>query len=197
VTSSVPQLGVLQVLDLGCGNGRSWALSDLPESAEITGLDIARHPEYPASRKFVLGRGENLPFEDASFDAIVCSIALPYMDIPVALAECFRVLRPGGELRLTLHPFRFTWHEFREAFPRPMAMGYRMWVMVNGVYFHFTGRSFGESFHADRAPSRRIHQSMLLDSAREVRPQDEGSRAQTRNPAPSNPLVRQSIRERK
>lgn len=150
MTSRTPQLGVLRVLDLGCGKGCKLARHGIPEDAEVTGLDLAKHPDYPASRKFVLGRGEDLPFEDASFDAIISGIALPYMDIPQALAECRRVLRPCGEIHVTLHPFRFTLHELRESFPNPVAMVYRLWVMANGVVFHFTGRAFSESFQTER-----------------------------------------------
>jgi ubiquinone/menaquinone biosynthesis C-methylase UbiE len=48
--------------------------------------------------------GEALPFRDQSFDFLFSRVALPYMNIPVALAEFRRVLKPGAGLWLSLHP---------------------------------------------------------------------------------------------
>ncbi len=42
------------------------------------------------------GAGEALPAEDASADAIVVAQAFHWFDVPRALAEFHRVLRPGG-----------------------------------------------------------------------------------------------------
>ena len=47
---------------------------------------------------------ERLPFDDASFDTVVSTLVLcTVTDVPAALAEIRRVLRPGGELRLLEH----------------------------------------------------------------------------------------------
>lgn len=134
----------MRVLDLGCGEGREVSHLGLSETDQIIGLDVrpVKHlkAHYP-SRTFVQARAEEIPFTDLSFDCVVCLIALPYMDIPKALAEAHRVLRPDGEIRLTLHRFRYTLHElFRVAFPRPKAMLFRTWVMMNGFIFHVTGK---------------------------------------------------------
>jgi ubiquinone/menaquinone biosynthesis C-methylase UbiE len=46
-----------------------------------------------------------LPFRDAAFDAIKATELLEHVpDVPRALAECRRVLRPGGHLVITV-PF--------------------------------------------------------------------------------------------
>ncbi|MGB0110770.1 MAG: class I SAM-dependent methyltransferase [Terriglobales bacterium] len=66
----------------------------------MIGLDIdlgalrAAKIRYP-QRDFVCCPAESLPFADSSFDRVVSSVALPYMDIPAALAEIRRVLHPG------------------------------------------------------------------------------------------------------
>jgi SAM-dependent methyltransferase len=46
-----------------------------------------------------LGRAEALPFDDASFDAVVSQFALMFFESkPTAIAEMLRVLRPRGRL---------------------------------------------------------------------------------------------------
>jgi demethylmenaquinone methyltransferase / 2-methoxy-6-polyprenyl-1,4-benzoquinol methylase len=49
--------------------------------------------------RFVLGQGERLPFADGSFDAVMFTYLLRYVDDPATtLRELTRVLRPGGTL---------------------------------------------------------------------------------------------------
>jgi|GEM_PF-406333 len=55
--------------------------------------------------------GENLPFEDAAFDVVLCDNVIDHAeDPPQIVEELVRVLRPGGVLYFTVnvhHPF---WH---------------------------------------------------------------------------------------
>ncbi|MEO9138334.1 MAG: demethylmenaquinone methyltransferase [Jatrophihabitans sp.] len=62
---------------------------------------------------FVAGDATNLPFADSSFDAVVISFGLRNVsDVPRALREMARVVRPGG--RLVVCEFsRPTWRPFR------------------------------------------------------------------------------------
>lgn len=137
-----------RILDLGCGAGRTlskfgWIL-DADE--DVVGVDIqteplrVAHQDYP-QRCFLSARGECLPFPDASFETVLCHIALPYMDIPKALSEIERVLVPGGTLRLALHDWHFAMSELRRAWPHPNRTLFRIYVLANGVLFHFTGKS--------------------------------------------------------
>ena len=48
-----------------------------------------------------LGSAEQLPYSDESFDWVLMFSALQFMDIPVAMREIVRVLRPGGTLITT------------------------------------------------------------------------------------------------
>ena len=50
------------------------------------------------------GAAEQLPFADASFDAVFCSLVLCTVhDVPAALAEVKRVLKPGGRFAFVEH----------------------------------------------------------------------------------------------
>jgi SAM-dependent methyltransferase len=59
---------------------------------ELAAVDF--HPATPA---------EELPWPDASFDAIVSQFGVEYTDIPRTLAEVARVVSPGGRVRFSLH----------------------------------------------------------------------------------------------
>jgi SAM-dependent methyltransferase len=48
----------------------------------------------------VAGACESMPFPDAEFDRVLIYSAHQYMNIPKALKEIFRVLRPGGQLHI-------------------------------------------------------------------------------------------------
>ena len=84
-----------RVLDLGAGTGA--ANPDLGDR-EVVSLDPA--PEMlslnPGSNR-VVGKGETLPFTDASFDGVFSGYVFRNLDsISATLAEIARVLRPGG-----------------------------------------------------------------------------------------------------
>src|SRR6476646_6134566 len=151
----------MRVLDLGCGRGRNIVITTkVASSDEIIGMDIAFDRLQAAarrhtSRRFIQADALKLPFGDESFRCIVCQVAMPYMNIPVALAEIDRVLEPGGTVHFSLHHLRFTLHELKLSFPRPKAMAFRLWVLANGLILHFTGRPVGlggryESFQTHR-----------------------------------------------
>jgi ubiquinone/menaquinone biosynthesis C-methylase UbiE len=144
-----------RVLDLGCGAGLTPRKLSLPAVWQIVGLDANYEAVRSARRSFpqrvfVCSRAEKLPFPDSTFDQIIANVALPYMNIPRALAETYRVLAPGGTFLASLHPWRFTIAEFRNAFPKPKAMLYRLFVFANGIAFHAVGRNFGETFQTER-----------------------------------------------
>ena len=97
----------LTILDIGCGDG---ALTRLfaREGARATGIEIskaqlarARAAEPVPGASYTVGRGERLPDADASIDAVVYMNSLhhvPVAEIPAALEEAARVLKPGGTL---------------------------------------------------------------------------------------------------
>jgi SAM-dependent methyltransferase len=100
-----------RVLEVAIGDGRN--LSFYPADVELSGLDL--DPAMLAKareRAAELGRAVDLheddahvmPFEDGSFDTVVCTRALcGVADERIVLAEMARVLRPGGTLLLLDH----------------------------------------------------------------------------------------------
>jgi ubiquinone/menaquinone biosynthesis C-methylase UbiE len=148
----------LRVLDVGCGAGDSMR-EELQlrcvggQPVEMVGVDIdeavlaegrKNYPEF----LFVCAKGERLPFPDASFDAVISRVAMPYMDIPVTLREMRRVLKAGGELRIKLHPSSYTVSELvaelgsGSAKSRAASFVYRSYVIANGLALHWMGFNF-------------------------------------------------------
>lgn len=99
------------VLDLGSGPGLlaiDMARAVGP-TGQVCGIDLsdsmlalARGRPVPAGGapvEYRHGGADAVPYPDGSFDAAVCTQVLEYVaDIPAALAEALRVLRPGGRL---------------------------------------------------------------------------------------------------
>ena len=96
------------VLDVGCGTGAVIELlHDTYPDAHYTGLDLTPAMIEVASAKglpnceFMVGDAENLPFADASFDAVLSSNSFHHYPRPEAFfAGALRVLRSSGRLIL-------------------------------------------------------------------------------------------------
>ena len=100
-----------EVLEVAIGTGLN--LPYYPQGITLTGIDLS--PAMLAiarDRAEALGleadlreaSAEALPFPDASFDTVACTVSL--CNIPgdrAAIAEMYRVLRPGGQLILLDH----------------------------------------------------------------------------------------------
>ena len=87
------------VLDLGSGTGAAF---DQLINYETTAIDPDKKMlELNSFENKVLGSAENLPFDDNSFDNVFCSFVWRnVLDTNKALAEVYRVLKPGGKFIL-------------------------------------------------------------------------------------------------
>lgn len=95
-----------KVLDIGSGPGflADEMTAEVGPEGAVHGVDpsesmlaIARRRE--SSAQYALGDAVSLPFEDETFDAAIATQVYEYVpDMPAALAEVRRVLRPGGRL---------------------------------------------------------------------------------------------------
>jgi len=112
-----------RILDAGCGAGPlAAALRD--KGAVVTGIDASAEMLSLARRRLgddvtlrVADLGDRLPFADGTFDDVVASLVLHYLeDWGPTLAEMRRVLRPGGRMIASVH-HPFVDYVFRD--PRP------------------------------------------------------------------------------
>jgi SAM-dependent methyltransferase len=98
------------VLEVGCGNGLMWRenLDRIPDGWRITLTDLSAGMVEEARRAlgnraaYAVADVQALPFEDASFDAVIANHMLFHVpDRARAFGEIARVLRSGGRFRAT------------------------------------------------------------------------------------------------
>ena len=124
---------VAAVLEVACGTGivTRQLRNRLPKSVKFTATDLNEAMIEYAGRKFTQDENMdwqqadamNLPFSDASFDAVVCQFGLMFVpDRSAAICEAYRVLLPGGIFlfsvwdRIEENPIARTAHEIIATF---------------------------------------------------------------------------------
>lgn len=156
---SVPPFSVagLDVLDIGCGIGQTLTAAELQLARSLSGVDIiedaikygtARFPNF----RLVCAPAEAIPHPASSFDVVFSRVTLPYTDIPKALAEIRRVIRPGGKVWLVLHGVeieRMLWARANSL----KAYSHRLYVWTNSIVFNLVGCTF-------RRPLSKVTESM-------------------------------------
>ena len=127
--------------------GQTLIAANLPLHVVAHGVDPdamaveAGQRIVPDNVRLSVGVGEDLHFPDNFFDFVISRVALPYMHIEQALREMHRVLKPGGETWLVLHPMRMyrerIWDAMRHRqFKGLLSCG---WLGVNSLLFNTTG----------------------------------------------------------
>lgn len=99
-----------RVLDVGCGTGGFCDALRL-RGHETLGTDPHAAEMGLAPDRFVAGTSDHLPFPDASFDAVCIFDVLEHVDDVAAIRECRRVLRPGGNLFLSVPAYASLWSQ--------------------------------------------------------------------------------------
>ena len=160
------------VLDLCTGTAGVAMLAARTYQCRVVGVDLSPHMLSRAQHKLfssrlasqvalVMGRAENLPFGDDSFDTVCVTFLLRYVNDPEStMREIVRVLKPGGRL-LSLefgvppNPIaRVLWHVYtRGVLPMAGALVSRGWRNVGA----FLGPSISH-----------LHQFYTEDNLREL-----------------------------
>ncbi len=129
MTEYAPKLSG-RLLDVGCGTKPYRALFSV---GSYVGLDI----DSDATRRRGIADhyydGIKFPFENASFDSILCNEVLEHVFNPDEfIKEIVRVLRPGGTLLLTV-PFVWDEHEQPYDYARYSSFGLRALLEKQGL----------------------------------------------------------------
>lgn len=102
----------LSILDVACGTG-DMSIQLLKKGCQVTGVDLSEEMLAIARQKtdsagfqlssfdFQLADAEQLPFPDASFDAVTCAFGIRnFVNLDRGLSEMVRVLKPGGTVAI-------------------------------------------------------------------------------------------------
>ena len=194
------------LLDVACGTG-GVALRAARAGADVVGIDISADQLAKARRaaeaeglsiRFDEGDCQELPYDDAGFDAVASAFGAIFApDHERTAAELARVCRPGGRLALTAWP-EDEWSEVSERAGRTFPPGpdARDWAEEEHVRASSAPRSTSSSRPA-RPASRRIRaQSSGSSSPRRCRRCGPGSpsRATRRGRTPSRSISKLSRR---
>lgn len=102
--------GAERVLDVGCGTGAVTAEVSQRTRGRVTGLDLdpsmtSFAAGWISDVDWIVGDAHWLPFQDESFDLVLCSFLLLWVERPaLAVQEMARVVREGGVVLATTEP---------------------------------------------------------------------------------------------
>jgi SAM-dependent methyltransferase len=141
-----PLLQGKTVLDLGCltgGRGIAWA--ELYQTKHLIGVDVDE-TYIAAARQFAeiknlsaeyrTARGEAIPLEDNSVDAVLSFDVFEHVQNPESvLKECFRVLKPGGRAYLVF-----------PSYYQPVEHHLALVTRFPGLQYFFSGKTLVQAY---------------------------------------------------
>jgi arsenite methyltransferase len=164
----------MSVLDVGCGTGFPTIelAQRLGPAARVTGIDpwaaaLARarrkaHVWDVANVTFVDGDATEMPFPDSSFDLVVSNLGLNnFADPTAALAECRRVVRPGGRLALATN-LQGTMAEFYAIFQTVLGASGAKALDAHIAHRATISGTFALLRHAGFEPVRSAEETMVM-----------------------------------
>jgi len=96
------------VLDLGCGTGRF--ASELADGGRrVIAIDPAPDLALAPVGATLVGSAERVPLADGSVGTVMVRDVIEHLDDEAAIAECHRVLRPGGLLVVLVPAWPSLW----------------------------------------------------------------------------------------
>lgn len=118
-----------KTLDIGCGQ-KPYASFFL--SSEYLGLEIDTPENCLKKQADFFYDGHHMPFEDSSFDSIVCNEVLEHVFNPDDfLDETYRILKQGGVVLFTM-PFVWDEHEQPYDYARYSSFGIKFLLEKHG-----------------------------------------------------------------
>lgn len=105
------------VLDLGCGWGgrpvrwlevgaNTVCGVEVSETQVSLAREFAKEKHLEERARFLIGVGEAIPCQDETFDLVVMNDVMEHVETPErVVAECHRVLRPGGRFATVFPPY--------------------------------------------------------------------------------------------
>lgn len=142
-----PLLRGQEALDLGCFNGgRSVAWYERYDLRFIQGIDVedeyieaatqfAALKNVPA--RYQVARGEHLPYETQSLDAILSFDVFEHVqDVRKTLAECRRILKPGGRLFVVF-----------PSYYHPTEHHLALVTKMPGIHYLFSGKTLVRAYY--------------------------------------------------
>jgi len=174
LADAVPEDSAWRVLDAGCGTGGTTAW--LRRYGWVVGVDLAAEaaPFWPERGLHAMARGSvaALPFAPARFDLVTCFDVLYHQQVAdeaPALAEFWRVLRPGGLLLLRAPAYQW----LRGAHDTAVHTRHRytrseLAAAVRQAGFDVTVATYGNSFLFPLAALKRIGERWLGESQAEM-----------------------------
>ncbi len=116
----------IRVLDVGCGPRKSMRQFIIDRNADYVGADIYPSPDH------LRFNGMNLPFENSTFDIVICLEVLEHAEsMEELLSDIFRVVSGSGRVIISL-PFLFPVHGAPSDFRRLTTFGIDSAIVKSG-----------------------------------------------------------------